>query len=64
METDLEDLESFSPVMTKDETLAWFSKRLGHAPEAKDFFKLGKGFFQMGAFTRALLCFQHYVLQN
>ncbi|KNE63147.1 hypothetical protein AMAG_08309 [Allomyces macrogynus ATCC 38327] len=55
------DFESFSPIMTRDEMLDWFSRRLGRAADAADVFKVGKEFYQLGAYSRALVCLQHYV---
>ncbi|KAJ1507051.1 hypothetical protein HMI54_004504 [Coelomomyces lativittatus] len=58
---ELEDYESFSPIMSREEANDWFTKRLGRIPEAADIFKIGKSFYSLGAYSRALVCFQHYI---
>ncbi|KXS17089.1 hypothetical protein M427DRAFT_133564 [Gonapodya prolifera JEL478] len=47
--------------MTTSELIEWFTKRAGRAPEAWDVWKVAKEFFQLGAYSRALACLQHYV---
>ncbi|KAI9216747.1 hypothetical protein BC828DRAFT_392873 [Blastocladiella britannica] len=59
--SDFDDFETFSPVMTRDEIIEWFSRRLGHPPDPHDFLKVGTQFYQLGAYSRALVCLQQYV---
>ncbi|KAL7753187.1 hypothetical protein RI367_000962 [Sorochytrium milnesiophthora] len=56
-----EDYESFSPTMTREEVMDWFRRRLGRNADAADMYKIAKEFYQMGAFSRALVCLQQYV---
>ncbi|KAI9175952.1 hypothetical protein H9P43_006316 [Blastocladiella emersonii ATCC 22665] len=59
--SEYDDFESFSPVMTREEMVEWFTRRLGHPPELADILKVGKEFYQLGAYSRALVCLQQYV---
>lgn len=56
-----ENYESFRPAMTKEEVMDWFVKKLGRAPEQTDVYKVAKEFYQLGAFSRALVCLQYYI---
>jgi hypothetical protein len=47
--------------MDKDQVLAWFTERLNRPPEAYDVYTVAKDFYQLGAYSRALVCLQFYV---
>ncbi|ORZ33019.1 hypothetical protein BCR44DRAFT_1370451, partial [Catenaria anguillulae PL171] len=47
--------------MTREEMVEWFTRRLNRPPEANDVLLVGKEFYQLGAFSRALVCLQFYV---
>jgi hypothetical protein len=55
------DYETFKATMSKEEILAWFQKRLNRSPEAYDVYQVAKEFYQLGSFSRALVCLQQYV---
>ncbi|KAJ8322794.1 hypothetical protein QVD99_007515 [Batrachochytrium dendrobatidis] len=59
--TDFTDYENFKPTMTKDEVLEWFQRRLNRPPEVFDVYQVAKDFYQLGAYSRALICLQQYV---
>ncbi|KAI8804869.1 hypothetical protein BJ742DRAFT_822716 [Cladochytrium replicatum] len=56
-----ESYESFRPNMNREEVLEWFQRRLNRPPEAYDVYKVSKEFYQLGAYSRALLCLQQYI---
>ncbi|KAI8827636.1 hypothetical protein BJ741DRAFT_22043 [Chytriomyces cf. hyalinus JEL632] len=58
---DFTDYESFKPSMQRDEVMDWFQRKLNRAPEAADIYKVAKEFYQLGAYSRALLCLQQYI---
>ncbi|RKP00730.1 hypothetical protein CXG81DRAFT_12893, partial [Caulochytrium protostelioides] len=47
--------------LTREEVRAWFAKRVQRTPEAYDYYGVAKNFYQIGAFSRAILCLQEYV---
>ncbi|TPX67970.1 hypothetical protein CcCBS67573_g07353 [Chytriomyces confervae] len=47
--------------MQRDEVMDWFQRKLNRAPEAADIYKVAKEFYQLGAYSRALLCLQQYI---
>ncbi|KAH6571365.1 hypothetical protein BASA50_002750 [Batrachochytrium salamandrivorans] len=47
--------------MTRDEVLQWFQKRLNRSAEAFDVYQVAKEFYQLGAYSRAMLCLEQYV---
>jgi hypothetical protein len=55
------DYETFKASMTKEEVLLWFQKRLNRTPEAFDVYQVAKEFFQVGSYSRSLICLQQYV---
>ncbi|KAI8917927.1 hypothetical protein BC831DRAFT_484422 [Entophlyctis helioformis] len=58
---DFADYESFKPTMSREEVLMWFQRRLNRPAEAYDIYQVAKDFYQLGAFSRALICLQQYV---
>ncbi|KAJ3251550.1 hypothetical protein HK103_002266 [Boothiomyces macroporosus] len=56
------DYETFKTTMSKEEIYLWFQKRLNRTPEAFDVYQVAKDFYQLGSFSRALVCLQQYVL--
>ncbi|KAI8899895.1 hypothetical protein BC833DRAFT_584007 [Globomyces pollinis-pini] len=56
------DYESFKPTMSKEEIFAWFQRRLNRVPEAYDIYQVAKDFYQLGSFSRALVCLQQYIV--
>jgi hypothetical protein len=55
------DYETFKATMSKEEIMGWFQKRLNRSPEAYDVYQVAKEFYQLGSFSRALVCLQQYV---
>ncbi|KAJ3216923.1 rRNA-processing protein sof1 [Dinochytrium kinnereticum] len=49
------------PTMGREEVLDWFQRRLNRPPEAYDMYKVAKDFYQLGAYSRSLLCLQLYI---
>ncbi|KAI9096426.1 hypothetical protein DFS34DRAFT_643065 [Phlyctochytrium arcticum] len=47
--------------MTREEVFEWFQKRLNRPPEVQDIYKVAKEFYQLGAYSRALVCLQQYI---
>ncbi|KAJ3202525.1 hypothetical protein HDU82_007297, partial [Entophlyctis luteolus] len=47
--------------MQREEVFAWFQRKLNRPAEAFDIYKVAKEFYQLGAYSRALLCLQQYV---
>ncbi|TPX52483.1 hypothetical protein SeMB42_g01378 [Synchytrium endobioticum] len=55
------DYESFKPNMTTEQAMEWFTAKLARTPEAVDIYQFGKGFFELGAYSRAQCCLQAYL---
>ncbi|TPX70226.1 hypothetical protein SpCBS45565_g01951 [Spizellomyces sp. 'palustris'] len=47
--------------MSREEIFDWFQRRLNRPPEAYDIYKVAKDFYQLGAYSRALVCLQQYI---
>ncbi|KAI8612361.1 hypothetical protein BC830DRAFT_1137019 [Chytriomyces sp. MP71] len=58
---DFSDYETFRPNMGRDEVLDWFQRKLNRVPEAADVYKVAKEFYQLGAYSRSLLCLEIYI---
>ncbi|KAJ3071019.1 hypothetical protein HDU99_002525 [Rhizoclosmatium hyalinum] len=58
---DFTDYESFRPSMQREEVFEWFQRKLNRPAEAFDLYKVAKEFYQLGAYSRALLCLQQYI---
>eukprot|EP00842_Homolaphlyctis_polyrhiza_P006368 jgi/Hompol1/6732/HPOL_003599-RA len=61
MMNDFADYETFKPTMTREEVFMWFQRRLNRPAEAYDVYQVAKDFYQLGAYSRALICLQQYV---
>ncbi|KAJ3227949.1 hypothetical protein HK099_007818 [Clydaea vesicula] len=47
--------------MSKDDILEWFQRKLNRQPEAYDVYLVGKEFYQLGSYSRAMACLQYHV---
>ncbi|ORX87206.1 hypothetical protein BCR32DRAFT_198205 [Anaeromyces robustus] len=47
--------------MTRLEVINWFKKKLNRNPEANDFYTAAKDLYQLGSYSRSLLCLKEYV---
>ncbi|KAI8820547.1 uncharacterized protein EV422DRAFT_567974 [Fimicolochytrium jonesii] len=47
--------------MTREEISEWFQRRFNRPMEAYDVYKVAKEFYQLGAYSRALVCLQIYI---
>ncbi|KAL6617527.1 hypothetical protein U3516DRAFT_898063, partial [Neocallimastix sp. 'constans'] len=49
------------PSMTRLEVINWFKKKLNRNPEPNDFYTAAKDLYQLGSYSRSILCLKEYI---
>ncbi|KAJ3185741.1 hypothetical protein HDU85_001100 [Gaertneriomyces sp. JEL0708] len=58
---DTADFTTFHPNLSRTDLYDWFQKRLNRPPEAYDFYKQAREFYQLGSYSRSIVCLREYI---